>query len=164
MTGFDPIQHRMVPEQRWFEDFRLGERFVLPSRTMTEAIFLAFQAASGDNHPIHYDAEYCRARGMPGMLAHGLQTLIQTAAGAGLFPYLTEDSLIGFLDQSSRFLKPVFVGDTLYPALEVDELAPNRSTGVVGVSSIVHNQRGETVLEGRQRYLLRRRPTTTNQA
>jgi acyl dehydratase len=158
VTTFDPTQHRMVPEQRWFEDFRLGERFVLPSRTMTEAIFLAFQAASGDNHPIHYDAEFCRARGMPGMLAHGLQTLIQTAAGAGLFPYLTEDSLIGFLDQSSRFLKPVFVGDTLYPALEVDELTSNRSTGVVGLASTVHNQRGEMVLDGRQRYLLRRKP------
>lgn len=157
MTSFDPAQHRMVPDQRWFEDFRLGERFALPSRTMTEAIFLAFQAASGDNHPIHYDAEFCRARGMPGMLAHGLQTLIQTAAGAGLFPYLTEDSLIGFLDQSSRFRKPVFVGDTLYPALRVDELTPNRSTGVVGLASSVHNQHGEIVLDGRQRYLLRRR-------
>ena len=164
MSGFDPARHRMVPEQRWFEDFYRGERFVLPSRTMTEAIFLAFQAASGDNHPIHYDVEYCRARGMPGMLAHGLQTLIQTAAGAGLFPYLTEDSLIGFLEQSSRFLKPVFVGDTLYPALEVDELTPNRSTGVVGLASIVHNQRGEVVLEGRQRYLLRRRGGSGGQA
>jgi acyl dehydratase len=51
MTGFDPAAHRMIPEQRWFEDFVLGERFVLPSRTMTEAVFLAFQAASGDNHP-----------------------------------------------------------------------------------------------------------------
>jgi acyl dehydratase len=161
MTGFDPTQHRVVPEQRWFEDFHLGERFVLPSRTMTEAIFLAFQAASGDNHPIHYNAEFCRARGMPGMLAHGLQTLIQTAAGAGLFPFMTEDSLVGFLDQSSRFLKPVFVGDTLYSALVVDELTPNRSTGVVGLASMVHTQRGQTVLEGRQRYLLRRRPIAT---
>ena len=128
---------------------------------MTEAIFLAFQAASGDNHPIHYNAEFCRARGMPGMLAHGLQTLIQTAAGAGLFPFMTEDSLVGFLDQSSRFLKPVFVGDTLYSALVVDELTPNRSTGVVGLASMVHTQRGQTVLEGRQRYLLRRRPIAT---
>jgi acyl dehydratase len=160
MTAFDPTCHRMVPEQRWFEDFQLGERFVLPSRTMTDAIFLAFQAASGDNHPVHYDAEYCRARGMPGMLAHGLQTLIQTAAGAGLFPYLTEDALVGFIEQSSRFLKPVFVGDTLYPALMVDELTPNRSTGVLGLASTVYNQRGVLVLEGRQRYLLRRRPTT----
>ena len=83
MTDFDPTQHRMVPEQRWFDDFRLGERFLLPSRTMTEAVFLAFQAASGDNHPVHYDVEYCRSRGMPGLLAHGLQTLAQTAPLTG---------------------------------------------------------------------------------
>jgi acyl dehydratase len=89
MTAFDPAAHRMVPAQRWFEDFALGERFVLPSRTMTDGVFAAFQAASGDNHPVHYDAEYCRRHGMPGMLAHGFQTLIQTAAGAGLFPFLT---------------------------------------------------------------------------
>ena len=69
---FDPAAHRRY-DTRWFEDFAPGERFVLPSRTMTEAIFLAFQAASGDNHPIHYDVEYCRRRGMPHMLAHGYQ-------------------------------------------------------------------------------------------
>ena len=158
MTAFDPAAHRMVPAQRWFEDFTLGERFVLPSRTMTEAIFLAFQAASGDNHPVHYDVEYCRARGMPHMLAHGFQIVIQTAAGAGMFPHMVEDSLKGFLDQSSRFLHPVFVGDTLYAALEVDEVTPQRTTGVIGLRSTVHNQKGELVMDGRQRYLLRRRP------
>ena len=91
------------------------------------------------------------------MLAHGFQTLIQTAPGAGLFPFMTEDSLVAFLEQSSHFVKPVFAGDTLYPTLEVDELSPNRTTGVVGFGSTVHNQRRELVLEGRQRFLLRRR-------
>ena len=158
MTAFDPTDHRMVPEQRWFEDFRLGERFVLPSRTMTEAVFLAFQGASGDNHPIHYDVEFCKARGMPGLLAHGLQTLVQTAPGAGLFPYYTEESIIGFIEQSSKFLKPVFAGDTLYPALEIDELTPGRTTGVVGFRSTIFNQRKTLVLEGTQRYLLRKKP------
>ncbi len=52
----------------------------------------------------------------------------------------------------------MFVGDTLYPALEVDEIAPQRTTGVLGLRSTVHNQKRELVLEGRQRYLLRRRP------
>ncbi|GGJ02032.1 MaoC family dehydratase [Neoroseomonas lacus] len=158
MTDFDPTAHHMVPQQRWFENFVLGERFILPSRTMTEAIFLAFQAASGDNHPVHYDVEYCRARGMPHMLAHGFQVVIQTAAGAGMFPHMVEESLKGFLEQSSRFLHPVFVGDTLYAALEVDEVTPQRSTGVIGLRSTVHNQKGELVMDGRQRYLLRRRP------
>jgi acyl dehydratase len=158
MSGFDPALHRMIPEQRWFEDFVLGERFLLPSRTMTEAVFLAFQGASGDNHPVHYDVEYCKARGMPGLLAHGFQTLILTAPGAGLFPYMVEDSLIGFIEQSSRFLKPVYAGDTLYPALEINELTANRSTGVVGFSTTIHNQSGNLVLQGHQRYLIRKRP------
>ena len=124
---------------------------------MTEALFLAFQAASGDNHPIHYDVEYCRRRGMPHMLAHGFQVLIQTAAGAGDFPFMVEASLMGFLEQSSRFLHPVHVGDTLYPALEIDELTANRTTGVIGMTSTVHNQTGTLVMSGRQRYLVRKR-------
>ena len=93
MTEFDPTRHRMVPAQRWFENFVLGERFVIPSRTQTSAVFAAFQTASGDTHPIHYDVEYCRARGMPDLLAHGFQTLVHTAPGAGLFPHVVEESL-----------------------------------------------------------------------
>ncbi|MCO5118871.1 MAG: MaoC family dehydratase [Burkholderiaceae bacterium] len=145
--------------QRWFDDFHIGERFVLPSRTITDALFAAFSLASGDNHPSHYDIEYCRARGMPHMQAHGFQILIQTAAGAGLFPHMTEDSMKGFIDQDSRFLAPVFVGDTLRSVLEVAELKPQRTTGVIGLRSTVHNQHGVLVMEGNQRYLLRKRPT-----
>jgi acyl dehydratase len=157
MTDFDPAEHRMVPEQRWFEDFVLGERFVIPSRTQTSAVFAAFQTASGDTHPIHYDVEYCRTRGMPDLLAHGFQTLVHTAPGAGLFPYIVEESLVGFLEQSSRFLKPVYAGDTIYPALEVTKLVPGRTTGVVTLRSTVYNQRRELVLEGMQKFLIRRR-------
>ena len=152
-----PAEHRLAP-QRWFEDFSVGEIFNLPSRTMTEAIFLAFQAASGDNHPIHYDVEFCRRRGMPHMLAHGFQVAIQTAAGAGLFPFMVEDSLKAFLDQSSRFLAPVFAGDTLYASLKVAALEPQRTTGVLTMASSVTNQKGLLVMDGTQRYLLRRRP------
>ena len=158
MPEFDPAQHRMVSEQRWFEDFVLGERFVIPSRTMTTAVFAAFQTASGDAHPVHYDIEYCRARAMPNLLAHGFQTLIHTAPGSGLFPYVVEESLAGFLEQSCRFLNPVFADDTIYPALEVTELTAARTTGVVTLRSTVFNQRRELVLEGLQKFLIRRRP------
>ena len=160
MTDFDPAEHRMVQQQRWFEDFSPGERFVIPSRTMTEAVFAAFQTASGDTHPVHYDIEYCRARGMPNLLAHGFQTLIHTAPGAGLFPFMVEDSLVALLEQSSRFLKPVYAGDTIYPALDVTELTEGRTTGVVTLRSTVFNQRSELVLEGVQKFLIRRRPTS----
>lgn len=157
---FDFANHRLC-EQRYFDDFQTGERFVLPSRTMTDALFAAFQLASGDNHPIHYDLEFCRRLGMPQMLAHGFQTLIQTASGAGLFPHMVEESLMGFLEQSSRFLHPVYVGDTLYSALEVADMAPGRSTGVLTLASTVFNQQGVLVLDGQQKYLLKKRPAAT---
>ena len=156
-TKFDPREHRMC-ETRYFDDFAVGERFVLPSRTMTDALFAAFQLASGDNHPVHYDVEYCRDRGMPHMLAHGFQVVAQTCGGAGLFAHMVEDSLKGFIEQSSRFLGMVFVGDTLYVTLEVTQLVPNRSTGVLTLKSTVHNQRNELVMDGLQKYLLKKRP------
>lgn len=154
-------RHRMIDAQRWFEDFVPGERFVLPSRTITEALFAAFQLASGDNHPSHYDPEYCRAHGQPGLLAHGFQVLIQTAAGAGLFPHLVEDAMKGFIEQRSRFLAQVFAGDTLYCMLEVAECIAQRTTGVLVLRSTVTNQHGTLVMDGEQRYLLRRRPAAT---
>jgi len=155
------VKSHSLCEQRYFEDFRIGERFNIPSRTMTDALFAAFQMASGDNHPVHYDVEYCRAHGMPHMLAHGFQVLIQSAAGAGLFPHAVEESLKAFIEQSSRFLAPVFVGDTLYPSLEVVELAPNRTTGVLVMRSTIYNQKDVLVMEGTQKYLLRKRNPAT---
>ena len=152
--AFDPAQHKRY-ETRWFEDFAVGEKFILPSRTMTDAIFLAFQAASGDNHPIHYDYEYCRALGHPAPLAHGLQVLCFTAAGAGLFPHEIGDALLGMIEVSAKVLKPAYPGDTLYPVLEIAELTPQRTTGIVAMTATVTNQRGETVLEGRHVYLLK---------
>lgn len=156
-TSIDATRYQLCP-QRWFDDFTLGERFPLPSRTMTAALFAAFQLASGDNHPIHYDEAHCRAKGMPSMLAHGFQVVIQTAAGAGLFPHMVEESLKAFLDQESRFLAPVYCGDTLYSDLVITGLVPGRTTGVVELATSVRNQHGVLVMEGRHRYLLRRRP------
>ena len=67
---FDRRTHRF-PESRYFEDLAVGERFYIPSRTVTEANFAAFQTVSADNHPIHYDIEYCRERDVAKLLFNG---------------------------------------------------------------------------------------------
>jgi acyl dehydratase len=144
----------LVP-QRSFDELKVGEVFASPSRTVTDANFAAFQALSLDNHPIHYDAEYCRRLGHKGPLAHGLQVLAFTAAGAGLFPHTIGERLIGFVDVSARFIKPVYPGDTLYPALEVVGLKRQTTTGVVEMRATVKNQQDELVLDGIHRYLMR---------
>ena len=153
---FSPGEHRFC-EPKFFEDLKIGETFYIPSRTVTYAHFAAFRTASGDNHPIHYDLEYCRARGHRDLLAHGFQVLIQTASGAGLFPHIIGESLMGFIEQSSKFLKPVYAGDTLYPMLTVVDLKSQRNTGVVTLKATVHNQKRELCLEGEHKYLLKKR-------
>ncbi len=152
--NFDPADHELVV-QKSFEELAIGDQFPISSRTIGDANFAAFQLASGDNHPIHYDIEYCQARGHPNLLAHGFHALVQTAPGAGMFPHVIGDSLIGFIDQSSRFLGPLYAGDTVYPMLEIVALETQRTTGVVTMKSTIHNQRRELILDGEQRYLVR---------
>lgn len=155
MIGFDPAKHDMT-ERRGFADLAVGEVYRNPSRTVTEAHFAAFQMLSGDNHPIHYDIEFCKAHGLRGLLAHGFQVLAFSAVGAGTFPHMIGDKLIGFIEQSSKFLKGVYVGDTLYPAHAITALIPQRTTGVVVMAATIHNQNGELVLTGEHKYLLRK--------
>lgn len=151
---FDPTTHTYLPERQFF-DFSIGEIFRAPSRTMTEGIFAAFQVTSGDNHPSHYDREYCKHMGHPDLWAHGLQTLAQAAIGATPLPHQMGANLIGFLEQSCRFLKPVYCGDTLYTSFEITNLEPRNTTGVMTLAVAINNQTGELVLEGEQKYLLR---------
>jgi acyl dehydratase len=150
----DPNQHRLV-QLRGFDELKVGEVFNLPSRTINQANFAAFQTVSLDNHPIHYDVEYCKRLGYRAPLAHGLQVLSVTAAGAGLFPHVIGEKLIGFIEVNAKFLKAVFPGDTLYPALTISELTRQRSTGIVAMRATVHNQERELVLDGMHRYLMR---------
>ena len=152
--NFNPSQHKVVP-LRGFHDFEIGEQFFAPSRTMTEGVFTTFQAASGDNHPIHYDRNYLAEIGHPNLMAHGFMTLIQAAIGASPLAHSLGKNLIGFIDQSSQFLKPVYCGDTIYPIFEINELSPNKSTGVMGLDVKIYKQNKELALQGIQRYLIK---------
>ena len=141
-------------DSKYFEDFSVGDKYVIPSRTQTSAIFSMFQGASGDNDPIHYDKEFCKERGHPEMLAHGLQVLIQTAAGAGSFPSEVRDSLLGLIEVSGKMLKPVYREDTLYPQLIVSKLISQNTTGIVEMKALVNNQNNILVFEGFHKYLI----------
>ena len=142
---------------KYFEDFSIGDTYLIPSRTQSSGIFSMFQAASGDNDPIHYDIEFCKKRGHPEMLAHGLQVFIQTAAGAGSFPSEVRDSLIGLIEVSGTMLKPVYREDTLYPKLMVSKLTSQNTTGILEMKAIVNNQKNILVFEGSHKYLIKKK-------
>ena len=141
---------------KYFDDFSIGDKYILPSRTQTSGVFSMFQAASGDNDPIHYDVEYCRERGHPNMLAHGLQVFIQTAAGAGTFPSEVKNSLIGLIEVSGKMLKAVYREDTLYPELTITKLTPQNSTGIIEMEATIFNQKKFLVFKGIHKYLIKK--------
>jgi len=148
----------MATDTKYFEDFEIGERFRTPGRTITDAHFLFFAGLTGDNHPIHYDDEYAKTTRFGRRLAHGLLLTAMTAAGASSLSARMEDSVVAFVEQSSRFHIPVTIGDTINPVLEVVELVPKTNVGLVRLATRISNQRGEIVLDGTHAYLIRNRP------
>src|SRR5437879_13072505 len=94
---------------RYFEDFTVGDRFESPSRTLTDAHCLFFAGMTGDNHPIHYDDEYGKKTRFGRRLAHGLLLTSLTAVGASTLAPVIEESIVAFVEQSTRFRAPVFI-------------------------------------------------------
>ena len=153
---FDPRQHRF-PERRYFDDFAVGERFYIPSRTMTRRISPPSKSSRATITRSITMSNIAASAATRGCWRTASRSLCFTAAWASSFALAIGDALIAFTEQSSKFLKPVYPGDTLYPMIEITALTPQRSTGAVTLAATVHSQRGELVLSGEPKILLRKR-------
>jgi 3-hydroxybutyryl-CoA dehydratase len=125
-----------------FEDFRIGDATSF-SKTITDADILLFAGVSGDNYPLHMDAEYAKTTRFGQRAAHGMLTASLLSTVVGLL--LQRPGGI-YVEQSLRFKRPVFIGDTLTATAEVTELIPERRR--IRIETRVENQRGEAVLDG----------------
>jgi 3-hydroxybutyryl-CoA dehydratase len=128
--------------EKAFEDFRIGDATTF-SKTITDADILLFAAVSGDNYPLHVDAEYAKSTRFGQRAAHGMLTASLLSTVVGLL--LQRPGGI-YVEQSIRFKRPVFIGDTLTATAQVTELIPERRR--MRIRAQVENQRGEAVLEG----------------
>jgi len=144
----------MEATTKYFEDFQVGDTFQIPAKTITDAHFVCFAGLTGDRHPIHYDDAYAKTTRFGKRVAHGLLLTALTAVGASTLSSMLEGSMVALVEQSARFLKPVFIGDTITPELEVSEVLPKTDVGLLRLTTRVKNQRGETVLEGMHAYLI----------
>lgn len=146
--------------QLYLEDFAPGQTYPGAARTVSEADVLSFAALTGDRHPIHYDAEYAKKTPFGRPIVHGLHLMSLTALGATPLTERLRGAMIAFLEHEARFLKPVFVGDTVRSQIEVEavERKAGRDYGRLALIVRLVNERGETILEGRHAYRLRCRP------
>ncbi len=144
----------------YWEEWEIGAEFESPARTVTEADIVQFAGLSGDYNPLHVNEEYCKTTMFGGRIAHG--PLVYAIAAGLLFQlHLYDDTLIAFLGfEDLRFTKPVKPGDTIHARVKVLEKSETskHDRGVMKRQLRVINQRGEVVQEGRQAFLLKRRP------
>jgi 3-hydroxybutyryl-CoA dehydratase len=144
--------------QRYLEDFTPGEVFESSPQTLSQSHFTAFAEMTGDGHPIHYDADYARAKGWDAPLAHGLLLLGLCALGAAPISSELIDSMVAMLGNDVRYKRPAFVGDTVTPQFTVMAVEPkDDERGILRLLIKLHNQRNELVLEGTHVLMLKRR-------
>jgi oxepin-CoA hydrolase/3-oxo-5,6-dehydrosuberyl-CoA semialdehyde dehydrogenase len=138
------------PFRKTFEELRIGETLITDTRTVTEDDVKNFAGISGDYFYAHMDEEAAKASPIFGArVAHGYFVI---SAAAGLFvdpapgPVLANYGL-----ESLRFLKPVYIGDTIRVRLTCkqktakDTLPDGVPQGVVAWDVEVTNQNDEPV-------------------
>jgi len=149
-------------EKEFFEDYRVGERFISPARTVTETDIVMFSAISGDWHPIHTDAEYAKKTVFGQRIAHGLLGLV---IGSGLAfrmgdrAVLPKNFIAFYGIDRLRFISPLKIGDTVHIEVEVVDLIPKRDgRGIVKFKTELKNQRNEVINFHESKILVLCRP------
>lgn len=142
---------------RWFEQFRVGERFETHGRTIGEADIQAFAALTGDWNPVHVD-ETVAVPLHGGRIAHG--TLFPGLAWGMLRQHdLIDGTVVALKSLEWEFLAPVRIGDTVRVTAEVAGVSPHPSAprGRVAFALDVANQKGQTVNRGRCTVVMQKR-------
>ncbi len=134
----------------YFEEFSVGQKIISPGRTVTESDVVTFAGLSGDFNRIHTDAEYCQGTLFGRRVAHGLLGLSITS-GLALRTGVLEGTVIAFREINSwKFVRPLFIGDTIHVEMLVAETksTPRLGGGLVTINMEVRNQNAETVMKG----------------
>jgi len=125
-----------------FEEFKVGDEAVY-SKTIEAADVELFARLSGDDYPVHLDETYARGTRFGRRVAHGMLTAsLLSTANARLLQLPGGVSV----EQTLRFLRPVFLGDTITARSTVIEILPQSRR--LRCRTTCTNQHGEVVITG----------------
>lgn len=144
----------------FLEDFKVGQSYTSPARTITEADVVSFAGLSGDYNPIHTDAEFSGKTQFKQRIAHGMLGL-SILTGLGSRSGILDGSAIAFLGiEEWKFSGPILFGDTVHVRMTVSEVRPSSKpgAGVLKRRMELVNQRGEVVQSGTFVTLVRAKP------
>jgi acyl dehydratase len=151
-----------LPRGRYFEDFQVGLQVRTRARTVTESDIVGFAGLSGDYNSIHTDEVYSAQSAFGRRVAHGLLGL-SIISGLAVRTGILEGTVLAFREINDwKFSLPVYIGDTIFADLTVDEARamPRLGGGLVGLAFDVKNQSGQSVMKGRWTVLVQSRPAS----
>jgi len=144
----------------YFEEFSVGQKIVTKKRTMTENDIMTFAALSGDDNRIHTDPEFSKTTMFGKQVAHGLLGLA-VASGLAWQTGILDGTVLAFREIIEwKFVKPVFIGDTIFVELMVKEMKalPRIGGGSVTITMEVKNQNEEVCHRGLWTVLMMSKP------
>ena len=144
---------------RWFDDFKVGQRFDTEGYTFTESSIIDF-ALQYDPQYFHMDRERAGESVYGGLVASGIHTL------AVIFRLIVQARVFGPGNMGGkgvdelRWLRAVKPDDTVRATCQVLELLPSSrpDRGNMRMSVRATNQYNETVLTGVLLPVVQRRP------
>ena len=130
----------------YFEDYQLDSERTSYGRTITEADIVTHAVQTGDFFPHHMDEEWCKTQPFGHRIAHGTLTF---SIAVGMTANLINPVAFSYGYEHLRFIKPVFIGDTITTTTTISkkEDHPKRENmGIVYETLSVKNQRAEVVM------------------
>ncbi|MES2435192.1 MAG: MaoC/PaaZ C-terminal domain-containing protein [Pseudomonadota bacterium] len=148
----------MLEQTKYYEDYAIGETRDTTGRTITETDFVVHAGHSGDFFPHHLDAEFCKSLPFGQRIAHGTMVF---SIGVGLTATIINPVAFSYGYDRMRFVKPVFIGDTLRSRVEIiaKELMEKRpGYGRVTERLTVTKHTGEVALVADHIYMVECKP------
>jgi 3-hydroxybutyryl-CoA dehydratase len=125
----------------FLEELSVGQSAELV-RTVAEADIVAFADVTGDNNPVHLDADYAATTSFGERIAHGMLS-------AGYISAVLGTTLPGpgaiYLSQSLAFKRPVKIGDEVTARATVTAIDEAKARVTFATTCLV---RGKTVVDG----------------
>lgn len=143
-------------QSHFFEDYEIGATRETLGRTITETDIVLHAGQTGDFYPHHMDAEWCKTQDFKQRIAHG--TLIFSVA-VGMTAGAINPEAFSYGYDRLRFIKPVFIGDTIRVRVTIKEKREHKRPGHGVVIELVEvfNQKNETVLACEHLLLVRKK-------
>ena len=122
--------------QKAIQGLETGDTFTV-TRTFTREEVFRFAEISRDYNPIHFDERFTRVKNMNGLICHGLLVAGMVTEIGGQIGWLASG-------MEFRFMKPVYLGDTVTCTFVIDRIDGRRNSRG---TAVFRNQHGEEVLK-----------------